>query len=186
MKFKLRHFVFLLSSIFVFSCSSSNESDKPENEQGATIEVQQQMKAWDELSPLGQKILGTYKGIIRDKYWGQSFDSIKEPHEKSENQPENGISFTQYLDDTDLNFVDISYLGTNRKLTDIKFDIFLENASDVKDLNNEIKGFLDVKYGKSKSMGKQTLWSKEKTRIVLEDVSTSKDPGLQLLFTQQP
>lgn len=176
MKSYIYYFAFFLIALVLISCSTTSESEKPLNAAVVSEEVKLQMEAWNQLSPIAQKILGSFKGVIREKYWGQELNSINELVEKSENQPSNGVSFTQYLDDTDLNFVDISYLGKEGKLTEIRFDIFLENAEEVKSLQNELTAFLKVKNTKSN----------EKTRIVLEDVSTSKDPGLQLVFSQKP
>jgi len=186
MNFSLKSYVLICIAVLLSACSSSNESDKPYKESSISAEEKLQIEAWEELSPITQKILGSYKGIIRDKIWGQAMNTIKESLEKSENQPADGVSFTYYLDDTDLNFVDISYTGKEGKLNAIKFDVFLENASEVNSLKNEMKEFLGVKYGVFKEVNEKITWGNEKTQIVLEDVSTSKDPGLQLIFTEKP
>jgi hypothetical protein len=174
--------IFLLVGMVFVSCSTSSESEKSSNSIVLTEKQKVQMAAWEELSPTARKILGSYQGIVRDKKWGQLLDSIHENLDKSESQPVNGVSFTQYLDQSDLNFVDISYVGSNGKLAEIKFDIFLEEGDEVKSLINELKSYLTILNGNAESSQSKITWKNEKTRIILEDVSTSKDPGLQLLF----
>lgn len=187
MNFSLKSFVFLCVAVLFSACSSSNESDKPYKETEISAAEKLQIEAWNDLSPMAQKILGSYKGIIRDKSWGQQIETIQESLEKSENQPDNGVSFTNYLDDSDLNFVDISYTGKEGRLNAIKFDVFLEEKAEVSSLKTELVTFLNKKFSKPKDINAlKTSWSYEKTQIVLEDVSTSKDPGLQLIFTEKP
>lgn len=187
MNIRLKSYVFLCIVVILSACSSSNESDKPYKETEISAAEKLQIEAWSELSPTAQKILGSYKGIVRNKTWGQEMTTIKESLEKSENQPADGVSFTYYLDDTDLNFVDISYTGKNGRLNAIKFDVFLEETNDVSSLKAELVSFLNKKFSKSTEIDPQKVtWKYEKTQIVLEDVSTSKDPGLQLIFTEKP
>lgn len=187
MNFSLKYFIFLWVALLFSACSSSNESDKPYKEAEISAAEKLQIEAWDDLSPIAQKILGSYKGIIRDKTWGQEIETIQESLEKSENQPTNGVSFTNYLDESDLNFVDISYTGNEGKLNAIKFDVFLEETADVRSLKTELVTFLNKKFSKPRNSNVlKTIWRNEKTQIILEDVSTSKDPGLQLIFSEQP
>ncbi|MEY2793155.1 MAG: hypothetical protein RJA76_1147 [Bacteroidota bacterium] len=186
MKYLRRLFYLLFLTSLHLACSSGNESDKPQEGEEISVEIKRQIEAWDQLSPIAQKIIGTHEGIVRGKVWGQDMESINEPLEKSENQPSNGVSFTQYLDNTDLNFVDISYLGENGKLSDIIFDIFLEDSNEVGKLKQELRGFLKVKFGEPRISNNKETWKYEKSRIILEDVSTSKDPGLQMVFRNNP
>ncbi|MEY4383618.1 MAG: hypothetical protein RI995_1160 [Bacteroidota bacterium] len=177
--------LFLSYTWVISSCSSSNESGTPAKNAQVSELVQKQIEAWEKLSPIAQKTLGSFEGVIRNRNWGDPIDAIQEKLDKSENQPSNGVSYTQYLDDTDLNFVDISYTGANQQLTVITFDIFLENPDEVNALKEELESFLSVKFGKNSTYGKKINWENEKTRIDLEDVSTSKDPGLQLVFSKR-
>lgn len=183
----LAYFCLLLSlNLFIAACSSNSEQDKPGKTPTMSATEKKHLAAWEDLSANAKKILGSYKGIVRERNWGDAISTLKEPFDKSENQPSDGISFTQYLDDTDLNFVDISYLGQADKLQQIKLDIFLEDAKDVRDLKTELTQFFETKHGNKSGTGKKLAWEQNKTRIILEDVSTSKDPGLQITFTQLP
>lgn len=169
------------------SCSSSSEKVDSATEIKLSTTDQKIKDAWDELSPTSQKILGSFLGIIRDKNWGDSIDKISENLEKSESQPDNGISYSLYFDDTDLNFVDISYLGQSGKLNQIIFDVYLEEPSEVKKIKEEVARFLSNKYGSFEQKDSEFIWDKnQKTRIKFTDMSTAKDPGLKLEFIEKP
>ena len=62
-------------------------------------------------------------------------------------------------------------------------DIFVDAAQDVQPLIDQWKGYLDSKFGASEVNGQKILWTKNKnTRILLENVSTPKDPGIKISF----
>jgi len=179
--------IFAFLSIYLISCSSSSEKEDSATEIKLSPTDQKIKDAWDELSPTSQKILGSFVGIIRDKNWGDSIDKISENLEKSESQPDNGISYSLYFDDTDLNFVDISYLGQSGKLNQIIFDVYLEEPSEVKKIKEEVARFLTNKYGSFEQKDSEFIWDKnQKTRIKFTDMSTAKDPGLKLEFIEKP
>jgi len=179
--------IFAFLSIYLISCSSSSEKVDSATEIKISPTDQKIKDAWDELSPTSQKILGSFVGIIRDKNWGDSIDKISENLEKSESQPDNGISYSLYFDDTDLNFVDISYLGQSGKLNQIIFDVYLEEPSEVKKIKEEVARFLTNKYGSFEQKDSEFIWDKnQKTRIKFTDMSTAKDPGLKLEFIEKP
>lgn len=179
--------VLILTSTFVFfSCNSSQENDK--NGASNTSESDQiALNAWDKSGDLVQKITLSSKGVIRNKEWGISIDSLQEKLELAENQPANGKSYTLYFDDSDLNFTDISYLSdSQQKLTEIDFDIFVETKSQVEDLKEKFTTYLQVKFGASKTEGNKIIWEKDKnTQVILQDVSTDKDPGIKLVFSRK-
>ncbi len=179
--------VLILTSTFVFfSCNSSQENDK--NGPSNTSESDQiALNAWDKSGDLVQKITLSSKGVIRNKEWGISIDSLQEKLELAENQPANGKSYTLYFDDSDLNFTDISYLSdSQQKLTEIDFDIFVETKSQVEDLKEKFTTYLQVKFGASKTEGNKIIWEKDKnTQVILQDVSTDKDPGIKLVFSRK-
>ncbi len=179
--------VLILTSTFVFfSCNSSQENDK--NGASNTSESDQiALNAWDKSGDLVQKITLSSKGVVRNKEWGISIDSLQEKLELAENQPANGKSYTLYFDDSDLNFTDISYLSdSQQKLTEIDFDIFVETKSQVEDLKEKFTTYLQVKFGASKTEGNKIIWEKDKnTQVILQDVSTDKDPGIKLVFSRK-
>jgi hypothetical protein len=176
----------LTSTLVFFSCNSSQEKGK----EGAssTSEIEQRvLNAWEQSGDMVQKITISPKGVIRDKEWGVSIDSLQEKLELAENQPANGKSYTLYFDNSDLNFTDISYLSDNQqKLTEIDFDIFVETKSQVKELKGKFTDYLQVKFGASKIEGNKIIWEKDvNTQVTLQDVSTLKDPGIKLVFSRK-
>jgi len=179
--------VLILTSTFVFfSCNSSEENGK--NGASNTSESDQiALNAWEKSGDLVQKITLSSKGVIRNKEWGISIDSLQEKLELAENQPANGKSYTLYFDDSDLNFTDISYLSDSKqKLTEIDFDIFVETKSQVEELKEKFTSYLLVKFGASKTEGNKIIWEKDKnTQVILQDVSTDKDPGIKLVFSRK-
>jgi hypothetical protein len=173
----------LTASLVFFSCNSSQENAK--NGTSSTSEIDQMtLHAWEKSGDMVQKITLSSKGIVRNQDWGISIDSLQEKLELAENQPSNGKSYTLYFDDSDLNFTDITYLSDKQhQLTEIDFDIFVETKSQVDDLKEKFTSYLQVKFGDAKIEGKKIIWEKDKnTRVVLDDVSTAKDPGIKLVF----
>jgi hypothetical protein len=176
----------LTSTLVFFSCNSSQEKGK----EGAssTSEIEQRvLNAWEQSGDMVQKITISPKGVIRDKEWGVSIDSLQEKLELAENQPANGKSYTLYFDNSDLNFTDISYLSDNQqKLAEIDFDIFVETKSQVEELKEKFTNYLQVKFGASKIEGNKIIWEKDvNTQVTLQDVSTLKDPGIKLVFSRK-
>ena len=174
------------STLVFFSCNSTQENGK--NGTSNTSEIDQiTLNAWEKSGDLVQKITLSSKGVIRNKEWGISIDSLQEKLELAENQPANGKSYTLYFDDSDLNFTDISYLSDDQqKLTEIDIDIFVETKSQVDDLKEKFTTYLQVKFGASKTEGNKIIWEKNKnTQVILQDVSTGKDPGIKLVFLRK-
>ena len=176
----------LTSTLVFFSCNSSQENGK----EGAsnTSEIDQRvLNAWEQSGDLVQKITLSSKGVVRNQAWGISIDSLQEKLELAENQPASGKSYTLYFYDSDLNFTDISYLGDDQqKLTEIDFDIFVETKSQVEELKAKFTTYLQVKFGAYKTEGTKIIWEKDKnTMVILQDVSTVKDPGIKLVFLRK-
>ena len=179
--------VLISTSIIVFfSCNSSTENEK-NGTVGLSKIDQLALDTWNKSGDLVQKITLSSKGVIRNKEWGISLDSLQEKLELAENQPANGKSYTLYFDDSDLNFTDITYLGDDQqKLTEIDFDIFIETKPQVEELKEKFTNYLLVKFGPSKTEGNKIIWEKDKnTEVILQDVSTLKDPGIKLVFLRK-
>lgn len=178
--------LFSTSFIVFFSCNSSKENEKNGTSNASEID-QITLNAWEKSGDLVQKITLSSKGVFRNKEWDISLDSLQEKLELAENQPANGKSYTLYFDDSDLNFTDISYIGDNQqKLTEIDLDIFVETKSQVEALKENLTTYLQVKFGASKTEGNKIIWEKDKnTQVILQDVSTVKDPGIKLVFLKK-
>jgi hypothetical protein len=89
------------------------------------------------------------------------------------------------LDESDLNFVDIVYTTNEmNQINQVVFDIYVEDKTETNRLLEEFDAYFTVKYGKKSVKGKVNTWiSKSATKIQMEDVSTSKDPGIKLAYT---
>ena len=173
-------FIFLSSvGVILHSCTQEKQSETKESAQNEAIQT-----AWNDSGEWVQKLTLSPDKIVRNAIWGQDLGSVNDSLELAESQPEKGKSYTLYFDDTDLNFSDISYLPNEQnKLDEIIFDIFVESSEDVQPLIDQWKKYLDAKFGPSETKGKSILWTKNKnTRINLENVSTSKDPGIKISF----
>ena len=170
--------VFSLGGI-LYSCNQEKQSENVASNQTEAVST-----AWKESGEWVQKLSLSPEKIIRNADWGQDFESLKDTLELAESQPDKGKSYTLYFDETDLNFSDITYVPNEQnKLVEINFDIFVDAAEDVQPLIDQWKGYLDSKFGVSEVKGKQILWEKDKnTRILLENVSTPKDPGIKISF----
>lgn len=170
-----------LSSVAVFLNSCSQEK---QNENKANVQTEAIRTAWENSGEWVQKLSMSSENVIRNANWGQDFASLKDTLELAESQPEIGKSYTMYFDESDLNFSDITYIPNEQnKLQEIVFDLFVESSQDVQPLIDQWKKYLDVKFGPSETKGKNILWTKNKnTRILLENVSTSKDPGIKISF----
>jgi hypothetical protein len=169
----------LILLITLQSCSQEKQSENVAKDQTEAIST-----AWEESGEWVQKLSLSPSKIIRNASWGQDFTSLQDTLELAESQPDKGKSYTLYFDDTDLNFSDITYIPNDQnKLTEIDFDIFVDSSEDVQPLIDQWKGYLDSKFGASEVKGKQILWANDKyTRILLENVSTPKDPGIKISF----
>jgi hypothetical protein len=177
-------FVFCL---FFNACRQ--ESSSSENANLASSQEQLIIKeAWNSSSEWVKQITQSDSLVIRNKYWGMDFNQVKDPLDLAESQPALGKSFSLYFDDSDLNFVDITYVpNASGKLAEIDLDVYVEEVDQVKTFQKSIKEFFDVKFGTSISNGKKIIWSQNKnTQVELEDVSTAKDPGIKIVLKAKP
>lgn len=185
-----KHFVhkyaYLIAMMLISLLQSCNQEKQTENT--ASTEGEAINKAWNESGEWVQKLSVSPEKVIRNVTWGQDFKTIKDSLELSETQPALGKSYTIYFDDTDLNFSDITYVpNKENKLAEITFDIFVESEKDVDPLIEKWTNYLEVKFGASSVLGKIRSWTKNKnTRIMLENVSTPKDPGIKISFSAVP
>ena len=181
MKNPLNKLIVPFLGIFIF-LNSCNQDKQSENKEIAKNEAA--VSAWEDSGEWVQKLSLSPDKVIRNATWGQDMSSLQDTLELAESQPEKGKSYTLYFDDTDLNFSDITYVPNGQnKLQEIDFDIFVEAGEDVPPLIEHWKNYLDAKFGPSELKGKTILWSKNKnTRILLENVSTPKDPGIKISF----
>lgn len=182
---QVKFFVFsiVLSIGMFFSCNQA--SDKKENSTGEFTEQTQSQKFWIRASSTLQKITLSDTSIVRNIHWLQPLSSLNEKIELSDSQPNNGKSYSLYLDDSDLNFVDIVYHTNNQnQIIQVVFDIYVEDKAEAIKLLNEFEQYFSIKFGQKTTAEKGSAWvSKDKTSIHIENVSTPKDPGIKLTYS---
>jgi len=141
-------------------------------------------EAWKSSNDWVKQITSSDSLVIRNTQWGVTLDEIKEKIELSESQPDHGKSYSLYFDDSDLNFVDISYIPNKEgKLSEIDLDIYVEEMPQVGQLRQSLSSYFNVKFGPSVTKGNKTIWNQNKnTQVELQDVSTSKDPGIKVIL----
>lgn len=183
MKIRSIYFLLFLAAISLYSCN--NDSSSAENEQIIGAPEQIKIKeSWNASHEWVKQMTLSDSLIVRNKSWGIDINQIKESVEMAESQPKSGKSYSLYFDDSDLNFVDITYMANEQgKLNEIDLDIYVEENAQVSELQKSVKEYFDVKFGVSKSTGKKTTWTQNKnTQVEMEDVSTAKDPGIKIVL----
>ena len=186
MKKKYAYFALLLSVLGQISCQDKKQT----TDSGVltSTDSTSQINNLESYSPTLIAILKTNAGMVRGLSIGDEMSAIVESAPLSETQPDNGKSYTEYFDDTDLNFADILYVnGSDNKIEAISVDIFIEKQVAVDSLMSELKGYFDKKYGQGKGISKMTVWQLAggNNELMLQNVSTAKDPGWKIIFAKQ-
>ena len=181
------YFALLLLAFAQISCQDKKQTT--ESDATITTDSTSQVNNTLENYTLNFKaILKTDAGMVRGLSIGDEMNVIVESAPLSENQPTNGKSYTEYFDDTDLNFADILYVNdSENKISAISVDIFIEKQAAVDSLMNEFKGYFDKKFGQGKGISKMTVWKLAggNNELMLQNVSTAKDPGLKIIFAKR-
>lgn len=174
-----------MSAILLSACESTTKKTEGNHTEISAAEKKTQ-DAWASSGEIVQKITLSPSRILRNVAWGQAIETLPEKIELSENQPATGKSYTLYLDTSDLNFADITYVADGQnKVNEIDIDVFLEENAQVQLLIKQFQGYLTAKMGPSTTVGNKIQWGpNQNTQVTLEDVSTAKDPGIKLIFKQ--
>ena len=186
MKKTYAYFALLILAFAQISCQDKKQT----TESDATIptdSTSQVNSTLENYSPNFKAILKTDAGMVRGLSIGDEMSAIVESAPLSESQPDNGKSYTEYFDDTDLNFADILYVNdSENRIGAISVDIFIEKQAAVDSLMSEFKGYFDKKYGQGKGISKMTVWKLAggNNELMLQNVSTAKDPGLKIIFAK--
>ncbi|MBC7410363.1 MAG: hypothetical protein H7339_18425 [Arcicella sp.] len=185
MKNSYAYFALLLLVLSQMSCQDKKKSFETTSSVAgdSTLKV----PTLENYSNAFKAILKTDAGMVRGLSIGDEMDSIVESAPFSETQPNNGKSYTEYFDDTDLNFADVLYVkDVKNKIGAISVDIFIEKQVAVDSLMNEFKGYFNKKYGQGKGISKMMVWKLTGTsnELLLQNVSTAKDPGLKIIFAK--
>lgn len=186
MKKTFAYFALLLFVLAQISCQDKKQT--AESDAIITTDSTSQINNLENYSPTFNAIFKTNAGMVRGLSIGDEMSAIVESAPLSETQPNNGKSYTEYFDDTDLNFADILYVNdSENKISAISVDIFIEKQVAVDSLMSEFKGYFDKKYGQGKGISKMTVWklAGENNELMLQNVSTAKDPGLKIIFAKR-
>jgi hypothetical protein len=76
---------------------------------------------------------------------------------------------------------DVLYYQTNKKVSAIDIDLFLNTRQSVTDYQGDLEPYFTARYGAPKPGGGGTIWTGRKGEVVtLSDVSKGKDYGLKI------
>ena len=124
-------------------------------------------------------------GLTPDSHWrginlGDDFSKVKttEKGEPFESDAEH-IGYTVEL--KDLETADMLYYQTDRKVSAIDVDLFLNGRPSVDGYQNELSAYFTSRYGMSKPGSSGTVWTGTTGETIsLKDVSKGKDFGLKV------
>lgn len=124
-------------------------------------------------------------GLTPNSHWrsinlGDDFTRVKatEKGESFESDAEH-IGYTVEL--KNLETADILYYQTDKKVSAIDVDLFLNSRPSVEAYQNELSAYFTPRYGTSKPGSGGTVWTGQKGEtITLKDVSKGKDFGLKI------
>lgn len=183
---KKTNIYFLFFFLQLMACQEKKESTQTDS--NISTNAKDGSSALENYSTIFQAILKTEKGMARGVKIGDNIDAIKETTLPSETPAENGKSFTEYFDDTDLNFADILYVRSpDNTVATIAIDVYIERQTAVDSLMNEFKGYFETKYGKAVVKDKSVIWqlADGKNNLLIQNVSTEKDPGFKIVFADK-
>ena len=176
------------SEAIIAQISCQDKKQTTESDAIITSDSTIKVNTLEDYSQTFKAILKTDAGMVRGLSIGDEMNVIIESAPLSESQPTNGKSYTEYFDDTDLNFADVLYVNdSENKISAISVDVFIEKQVAVDSLMSEFKGYFDKKYGQGKGISKMTVWKLAggNNELMLQNVSTAKDPGLKIIFAKR-
>ena len=172
------------ASLILVSCGDKKQESQTETTALADSSIRK--VSIENYSMIFKQVFKSDIGMARGVSIGDKIETLQETILPSETQPKNGKSFTVYFDGSDLNFADILYVkSTENKVEAIAIDIFIENEVEVDSLMKQFVDFFDKKYGKGKGISKMMTWRMpDGNSLMVQDVSTEKDPGLKIVFAK--
>lgn len=133
--------------------------------------------------PVGSRLAEL--GLTPNSNWrginlGDAFTNITavEKGEPFESDAEH-VGYTVEL--KNLETADVLYYQTDKKVSAIDVDLFLNSRQSVADYQKELNDYFSARYGSSKTAEGGTVWAGTKGEVVaLKDVSKGKDFGLKI------
>lgn len=124
-------------------------------------------------------------GLTPDSHWrginiGDDFAKVKAT-EKGESFESDADHIGYTIEFKNLESADMLYYQTDKKVSAIDIDLFLNSRQSVSDYQKELGEYFTARYGKSTLADASTIWAGQKgEQIVLKDVSKGKDFGLKI------
>ncbi len=136
---------------------------------------------------LSNEILVAENGFERMAAIGKSFDEvINNEATPATDSASNYKAFSKYFNNSEEEFVDIQYFHNGANVTSVNFDVYLNNAQDVKNLFLEFSQQFSKKYGKGKMLQNEIIWQLPSNQTLkLKDVSLKLAAGLQINLSKK-
>ena len=170
----------LCFSTLIFSaCSNRQQTDTQATDSttvSATSESTTDIPITEHIANLGLTADSDWRGIKL----GDAFANVKgiEKSEPFESDPDH-IGYTIEL--KNLESADMLYYQTDKKVSAIDVDLFLNSRQSVTDYLKELEAYFTARYGTPKPSDGGTVWSGWKRgTVTLKDVSKGKDFGLKI------
>ncbi|GAB4013855.1 hypothetical protein GCM10028808_34450 [Spirosoma migulaei] len=169
----------LSSALFFSACSNHKQTDTQATDStaiAATTESTTDIPITERMANLGLTADSDWRGINL----GDEFANVKglekgEPFESDSDH----IGYTIEL--KNLETADILYYQTDKKVSAIDVDLFLNTRQSVSDYQKDLDSYFTARYGTPKPGDGGTVWSGWKRgTVTLKDVSKGKDFGLKI------
>ncbi|QDK79495.1 hypothetical protein EXU85_13135 [Spirosoma sp. KCTC 42546] len=169
----------LSSALFFSACSNHKQTDTQATDStaiAATTESTTDIPITERIANLGLTADSDWRGIKL----GDEFANVKglekgEPFESDSDH----IGYTIEL--KNLETADILYYQTDKKVSAIDVDLFLNTRQSVSDYQKDLDSYFTARYGTPKPGDGGTVWSGWKRgAVTLKDVSKGKDFGLKI------
>ena len=124
-------------------------------------------------------------GLTRDSHWrginlGDDFLVVK-AKEKGEPFESDAKHVGYTVEFANLETADMLYYQTNRKVSAIEVDLFLNTSQSINSYRKELEPYFTTRYGAPKPVARGLLWTGQTgERVSLKDVSKGKDYGLKI------
>lgn len=127
-------------------------------------------------------------GLTSNSHWrginlGDEFSKVKAT-EKGAPFESDATHVGYTVEFNNLETADMLYYQTDKKVSAIEVDLFLNSRQSVNTYQTELSSYFTTRYGAPKSADGGTVWTGQKREtITLKDVSKGKDFGLKIKFT---
>ena len=179
-----RHFLavavlFLL--LFLNNCKNRRQATEQGTDSTAVVAEAEPVSPDDvviteRLAGLGLTATSDWRGVtIGDAFAHVNAVEKSEPFERDAEHSGYTIELKN------LETADVLYYQTNKKVSAIDVDLFLNSRQSVTDYKKDLEPYFTARYGAPKPGGTGTVWTGQRGEtIILSDVSKGKDYGLKI------